>query len=583
MEVKGRLSFSLVKRVLGLLKPHWPAYAAVCVFGVVIACLEMIPPRLVGQAIDGLSNHRIDAIDIFKIAGIWLGLAVGVQVLHALQIRLANAHGERALASLRVTIFERLQRLSMGFYDRTHAGKILTMTGSDVDSIRNVVIWGLNTVVANGAIMLMASIMVYQTDPALFFATVWLAPTMTIVNFVYGKRVTEAWQLVREHSSAVGANQAENIAGVRVVVAFNRQEANLKHFNQLQENNTVNNVMASRKSGLFQPMLQWVRFMGMAIILVFGGYRVSTGALGPGSLVAVILYWEWFMTPAVNFGAFFNDLLIALSGAERVFQLLDEKPEIQDVPGAVALPRLKGDVRFENVDFRYRSQQGRKVLDDVTFDVPAGSMVAVVGETGSGKSTILSLLARFYQPEAGAVKIDGYDIAKASGESLHRQMAIVQQANYLFNTTVIENLRYARPGMSEEEVYEAARRLGCHERFLAMKDGYNTRVGEKGSALSLGERQLVCFTRALVADPSVLLLDEATSALDPVTSHQVQAALKKLVNGRTTFVVTHRMSTAREADLVLVVDNGRVIESGSHKELVNRGGKYAGLVADSLA
>lgn len=575
-----RISFRMVLRLFGLLGSHWRAYALVCGIGVIIACLEMIPPKLIGQAVNIMRDGAFEMKPIFIIAGIWSFIAIVVQAFHGIQIWLANGHGERVLAELRQRIFEQLQNLSMSFYDRTHAGRILTTTSSDIESVKNVLIWGLNTLLSNGAVMIMAALMILHTDWRLFLATAWLAPAMTALNFIYGKKVTEAWQVVRKHSSLVGANQAENIAGHRVVAAFNRQEQNLQHFNHLQDINTANNVMAARKSGLFNPMLQWVRFLGLAIILFYGGYRVTRWDLAPGDLVATMLYWDWFMQPAVNFGVFFNELLIAMSGAERIFALLDEKPDVADPPGATDLPRLRGDVKFENITFRYQ-ENGRTVLKNVSFEIPAGSTVALVGETGSGKSTIISLLARFYRPNEGRILIDGYDIHQHTGKSLHKQMAMVLQVNYLFSGTVIENLRYARPDATDEEVYGAARRLGCHERFLAMKKGYDTPVGEKGSALSLGERQLVCFTRALIAEPTLLLLDEATSALDPITGLHVQRALKRLIDGRTAFIVTHRLSTIRNADIICVVENGEIREMGRHDELLAKGGAYARLYASS--
>jgi ATP-binding cassette subfamily B protein len=363
------------------------------------------------------------------------------------------------------------------------------------------------------------------------------------------------------------------------VTAFNRQAHNLERYGELQEINTRNNVRAAGMGGMFQALLQWARFLGQGIVLAYGGYRVSMGSLPPGDLVAVSLYWEWFMSPAVNFGGFFNELLIALSSAERVFAILDESSELQNKPQSKALPRLRGAVQLEDVSFEYRP--GSPVLRNVSMDIPAGSTVALVGATGSGKSTIISLLARFYKPTAGRIRVDGHDIHQATGESLHRQMALVSQNNFLFSGTVLENLRYIRPDATERQIIDAAKRLGCHERFIRLKHGYATQVGERGGALSLGERQLLCFTRALLTDPRILLLDEATSAVDPMTELQIQDALQRLVRDRTTFIVAHRLSTIVNADVILVLDHGRVVERGTHSELIKLGGRYAQLHGSS--
>jgi ATP-binding cassette subfamily B protein len=579
IEKVNALSYGMAKRLFAYLKPYRKYYATVCIAGLVVAVLEMIPPRLVGLAINAMTVRQCTMGLILLIAGTWVVSFVISQFLHSIQIKLANRYGERVLATIRQEIFNHLQKLSMGYFDRTHLGRIISQASNDIDAMRSVLIWGMNTIVANSAVMIFASVMIFITDRELFFAVAWLAPAITILSFIYGKRVGEAWQEVRVHSARVSANQAENIAGVRVVTAFNRQAHNLERYGELQEINTRNNVRAAGMGGKFQALLQWARFLGQGIVLIYGGYRVSQGTLKPGDLVAVSLYWEWFMSPAVTFGSFFNELLIALSSAERVFSILDERPEIQDQPGSKPLPMLQGSVKLEDVSFGYRPET--PVLRNVSIDVPAGSTVALVGATGSGKSTIISLLARFYKPTRGSVKIDDHDIHEATGESLHRQMALVSQNNFLFSGTVLENLKYVKPDSTEREIIDAAKKLGCHERFLGLKSGYATQVGERGANLSLGERQLLCFTRALLTSPRILLLDEATSAVDPMTELQIQDALQRLVKNRTTFIVAHRLSTIVNADLILVLDQGRIVEKGTHHELIRLGGRYAQLHGSS--
>lgn len=562
----------ILVKLLRRMKPFRLQYGLVCLFGLVIALLEMIPPRLIGKTIDLMAGSAFQMRPILETAGIW-AILVGInQFLHSHQILIANRSGERVLAQLRQEIFDKIQRLPISYFDRTHVGQVLARSGSDLDALRNLLIWGLNTFFANSILVLCAATMIFVTDWRLFVSVIWLVPTMTLLNSIYGNRVTAAWRQAALHSAKVGSNQAENIAGAKVVAAFNRQEENLVFYNSLQKSNTAHNVSAARLSGVFRPLLQWVRFLGQAIILLYGGYRVASGSLNPGNLVAVSLYWEWLMHPAMNFGALFNDLLIGGASAQRIFELLDDEPEVVDLPGAVSLPSLQGLVRFEHVDFRYPS--GPPVLQDVDFEVKSGQTIALVGGTGSGKSTIISLLARFHHPIEGRVLLDGYDLREVESSSLRSQIATVLQSNFLFRGSVMENLKYARPGASEEEIFGAARELGCHERFLRLKNGYHTDVGEGGSALSLGERQLVCFTRALIANPRLLLLDEATSAIDPITESQVRRALERLVRSRTTFIVAHRLQTILHADLILVLEKGRIVERGTRAELLALRGKF---------
>jgi ATP-binding cassette subfamily B multidrug efflux pump len=570
------ITVKMVLRLCSLLKPYWKGYLAVATLGLAVAGLEAIPPKIVGQVIDRLSTGGMLIRMILVYGGIWLAIIGTVQIMHSLQISFANRAGEKVLSDLRFKMFEHLQSLSIAYFDKNHVGRIVARMGNDIDTLRNILVWGVNTVVANATIMLLAGAMVAGSDIALFFSIAWLVPILLVLHYFYARHVGEAWQKVRVHSTKVAAAQAESISGVKVIAAYNRQKRNSDYFRGLQVTNTENNVWASGISGKFQALILGIRFIGQAILILYGGYRVVHGALRPGELVAVMLYWESFMIPVSSFGAFFNNMLLSMASAERVFALLDEKPQVNDRQGARKVSDVRGRITFEHVSFGYHP--GHKAVKDVSFDVVPGTMVGLVGATGSGKSTVISLISRFYDHLDGRIAIDGRDVRSITRESLRHFMAVVPQSNFLFTGTVMDNLKYAKPEATDDEVYDAAKCLECHELIAALNDGYQTIVGEKGASLSFGQRQLVCLTRAMVADPKILLLDEATSAVDPYTEEMIQRALRRLVSNRTTFVVAHRLGTVVSAEQILLMDTGRIIERGTHSELMSRRGRYAALV-----
>ena len=581
------IEFSIVRKLMAALRPYTWLYCGAIGIGLVHILLDMLGPRFVGwivnvlTAFTGLSTADAEVSGgavvrtLLLIIGLWLGATVLSVIFQRWTILLMTRAGEQVQFDYRRKIFAQLQRLSMSYYDKTKLGRIISRATSDIQSLREVNVWGIWQVVANLLQVVVAAASLLLLDWRLFLAVAPLGVVLYLLNRFYLTHTGAMWQQVREGFTRVSTNLAENITGMRVVTAFNRQEPNLAAFNELQVANTANNVQVARINGIYQPLLSTIGFTGKGVILLYGGYLVASGQMqgrGIGGVVTAYLYWDWFMNPIIGFSSFYNQILMAMAGAERVFQMLEMKPEVADETDAKPLPRIVGRVTFEDVNFSYIP--GKPVLHGVTFDAEAGQTYALVGATGSGKSSIISLIARFYQPQSGRVLVDGHDIRHVTGDSLHKQMGLVLQVNYLFTGSVFDNIRYAAPDASLERIERAARELGTHDAIMALKDGYLTDVGERGANMSLGQRQLICFTRAYLADPRIFMLDEATSAVDTGTELLVQTSLDALLKGRTTFIVAHRLSTIMKADCILVIDQGKVIERGTHAELLEIGGRY---------
>ncbi|MFM9953771.1 MAG: ABC transporter ATP-binding protein [Opitutaceae bacterium] len=505
-------------------------------------------------------------------------LALTTDVLFHWRQRYALEIGETVVNGLRAEIFAKTQRQPMSFFHRVKLGRIISRVTSDVESLRV----GIQDVMFVSAIqfgqMVFTAIVMVRCDWVLFLVVAGLAPVLWGANRHFRVRLSHLTRAAQESFSRVTATLAESVNGIRVTQGFVRQETNAGLFRGLLADHSRYNMALARTSAKLTPLLELNSQFFVAILLLFGGWRVFDGAMSIDALITFFFLSNFFFSPIAVIGNQYNQALVAMAGAERVFRLIDTQPAWEDAPDAMALPKVAGQgarVEFRKISFGY--DPARLVLHEVDFVAEPGQTVALVGHTGSGKTSIINLAAKFYLPTCGELFIDGREVRTITSDSLHRQLGMVPQQNFLFSGTVLANLRLARPEATEAEVRAAAQQLDCLDLLEALPQGLHTEVGERGAGLSVGQRQLVCFTRALLADPRLVILDEATSSIDALTEARLQKALVTLLRGRTSFVVAHRLSTIRHADLVLVLDQGRVIERGTHTELLAGGGHYAAL------
>src|SRR5881396_3353224 len=482
---------------------------------------------------------------------------------------------------VRAQDYRHLQRLSLGFYERNRAGVLISRITNDVEALDQLVTDGVTSLVQNTLVLVGTAILLFVLDWRLALATLAVIPLMSVATVIFRVRSTRAYRAVRERLGLVTATLAEDIAGMRMVQAFTREEANTRNFKVVSERYRDSNMQTVVLSGLYFPFVDLLSSIALAVVLGYGGHLYFNGDVTLGTLFAFLLYVQNFFDPVQQLSQLYNTFLSATAALDKIMDVMDEAPEVHDRPGAEALPTVAGHVRFEHVRFGYG--EGPDVLHDLDLDVPAGTTVALVGHTGAGKSTIAKLLARFYDPREGRITVDGHDLRDVTQASLRRQLGIVPQEGFLFAGTVRENIAFGSPDAELEDVVAAARTVGAHEFVERLEAGYESQVGERGARLSLGQRQLIAFARALLADPRILILDEATSSVDIGTERRIERALGTLLSGRTAFVIAHRLSTIRNADLIVVLEHGVVVEQGSHEELLARRGLYTSLYGDWAA
>jgi ABC-type multidrug transport system fused ATPase/permease subunit len=550
------------------------ALAILSLFGATAVALA--PPYLVGRTVDEVKRGDTRLLGWFVAAFVAVGL-LGIVFTYA-ETYFTGWTGERMLADLRNLLFRHLQRLSLGFYERNRAGVIISRLTNDVEALDQLVTDGVTSLVQNSLTLIGTAIILFFLDWRLALATLVVMPLMGFATAWFRKRSGGAYRRVRETLGAVTGTLAEDIAGMRVLQSFTREPAARENFREVSDRYRASNMETVVLNGIYFPIVDFLSSAATAVVLGYGGWLAFNGNISIGILVAFLGYLTNFFDPVQQLSQLYNTFLSAVAALDKITDLLDEEPEVLDSANARDLDEAAGHVAFDDVRFAYG--RGPEVLHGLDLDVPAGTTVALVGHTGAGKSTIAKLLARFYDPTEGRITIDGVDLRDVAQSSLRRQLGIVPQEGFLFAGTVAENIAFARPDAGRQEVIAAARAVGADEFIERLEDGYETQLGERGSRLSLGQRQLIAFARALLADPRILILDEATSSVDIGTERKIERALRTLLHGRTAFIIAHRLSTIRDADLIVVLEHGQVVEQGSHDELIAARGLYTSLYGD---
>ncbi len=572
------LQWSLVRRIFTYTRPYkarrnW-LFVLTFLRGVQLPAMAW----MIGQTINGpITGRDWRGIQLYAAGYLAMTLAM-IVTLHYRQ-RLALELGEAVVRDMRRDLFEKLTTLPMSFFNRTKFGRLISRMTSDIDSIRVGVQDVAFVFTVQGAQMGFSAVLMAWYDWKLFSIMLLLVPAIWIINEHYRRVMAARLRILQQSWSRLASTLAESVGGIRVTQAFVRHEINAGFFRKLVNVHGDNNVGVARASAVFVPLLQMKSQLFLGLMALLGGYGAlqwhGWAHVAVGDLVMFFFLANLFFEPVQVLGDRYNQALTAMAGGERLYRLLDQEPEWRDSPTARPLPPVRGRVEFQAVHFEY--QPGRPVLTDISFVAEPGQTIALVGHTGSGKTTIAALLQKLYLPGRGKILIDGYDLLDVTSDSLHAQMGGVQQNNFLFSGSVLDNIRFARPEATEADVRRTLQTLDCLDMIEALSDGLHHQAGQQSAALSLGQRQLVCFARAMLADPRIVVLDEATSAIDTVTETRLQKALEILLRGRTAFVVAHRLSTIRKSDLVLVLDRGRIVERGTHQSLLRDGGVYARL------
>ncbi|GAB4209264.1 MAG: ABC transporter ATP-binding protein [Roseiflexaceae bacterium] len=594
---KPQNTFATLARFWHYFGAYWPGITLALALIVAATWTQVVAPDLIGQAVDcylfpqpGATTCWYTTVDpsasvearaagLAGLVGLLVVLFVAGAVLNGIAFYAMNWTGQRALRRIREDLFEQIHRLSLSFYSRNEAGNIMSRITSDTDTIQQVLGFALLNVIGGALLIVWIAIKMLQTNLAYALLSLAVVPLMVLATWYFSTQARRAFRRSRREMGSVNAGLQESIAGAREVQAFNREDESIENFRRTNAANRDANIRAASFTSALNPVLEALGYVAIAIVVVVGGIEVlrnqplfGTGVISLGVVFAFLQYVQRFNQPIQQIAVLWTTVQNAIAGGERIFNLLDEPVELVDKPGATELPPIQG--RVELRDARAEYKPGEPVLKGVSFVAEPGQTVAIVGPTGAGKTTIINLIPRFYDVSSGAVLIDGHDVRDVTTASLRRQIGIVLQDSFLFSDTVMNNIRYGRLDATDEEVIAAAKLASADGFIERLADGYQTVLGERGGGLSQGQRQLIAIARAALANPRILILDEATSSVDTRTERLIQRAFDTLLEGRTSFVIAHRLSTIRNADQVLMVKDGQIVERGTHNELLARRGAY---------
>ena len=570
-EIVRRSKREIIIRLIAYLKPYKAKSIIVILLMILVMLCNVVNPYLLQQAIDVYVVNK-DINGILLIGGILLVINIFAWIASKIRWTMISKITNNILVNIRHELYEHIQKLSFDFFDNRPVGKILARVVGDVNALKNLFNQSIQTLIPELLSLVCVAMAMFILNVKLAMACIILLPFLTIAMFYIEIHSRKRWEVFRNKRSNLNGFTHEDFSGIKVVQAFANEKNTEKNFRKMVKEQKEAFLNAVRLNDCFWPLVELSWGIGTLIVFAIGYKLILSGEIQVGKLIAFSMYTGMFWRPIMNLSSFYNTLITNFAAADRIFDILDQDPDIENIGEAPKMSRIDGKVEFRNIDFSYNV--GGKVLNNINFKVNSGDRIALVGATGSGKTTIISLLSRFYDPTNGEILVDGKNIKYVDLYSYRSQMGIMLQDTFLFSSTIMENIRYGRLDATDEEVINAAKAVNAHEFIMKLENGYDTEVNERGSRLSLGQRQLVSFARALLANPRILILDEATSNIDTQTEILVQKGIEKLIKGRTSFVIAHRLSTIRDCDKILVISEGEIIEAGTHDELLRNKGMY---------